>query len=87
MQPRKDIGFVENFLNMILSDPLDQDEQTIPKIWIEMLEMLFIIYAECELDSSTATVRMVGSTQANPYAAIAAGVASLKGTLHGGSIE
>ena len=52
-----------------------------------MLEMLLIIYAECEQDPSTAIVRMAGSSLANPFAVVAASVASLRGTLHGGSIE
>lgn len=59
----------------------------VPDIMIRMVEKLFILHAECDQGPSTTSVRVAGSSLANPFAAISAGVGSLKGQQHGGATE
>lgn len=86
VSPNKNIGFVQNFLTMMYQDPMDSNFQ-IPKIFIEMMTKVFILYADNEQGPSTTAVRIAGSSLANPYATISAGIASLWGQQHGGAAE
>jgi citrate synthase len=83
--PRNNVEYVERFLRMMFevpSEPLD-----LPPIAAKALDLLFILHADHEQNASTSTVRLVGSTGANPYACVAAGVAALWGPAHGGANE
>ena len=79
VQPRKDLSYMENFLNMMFADPMDSNQQ-LPAIFVEMMEKIFIMHAECEQGPSTTAVRIAGSSLANPFATISAGIASLWGS-------
>ncbi len=81
--PRNDLDYCGNFLNMMFSVPsqLYQVNPTLSKA----LNMLLILHADHEQNCSTSTVRMVGSSQANLFASIAAGITALWGPLHGGA--
>ncbi|MHC5011326.1 MAG: citrate synthase, partial [Planctomycetota bacterium] len=81
--PRNDLSYGANFLNMMFSVPSEQYE--IPKVLETALNLLLILHADHEQNCSTSTVRMVGSSQANLFASIAAGIAALWGPLHGGA--
>jgi citrate synthase len=83
--PRNDLGFAENFLNMMFSVPAE-DYDIKPSVALAM-DRIFILHADHEQNASTSTVRLAGSSGANPYACIAAGVASLWGPAHGGANE
>lgn len=83
--PRNDLGFVENFLYMLQSVPCEPYKAS--PAAVRALEAIFIVQADHEQNASTSTVRAVGSSRANPYAAIGAGIASLWGPLHGGANE
>ena len=81
--PRADFRYTANFLHMMFSNPhrlYEADE-----VVVEALDRLFILHADHEQNCSTSTVRMVGSSQANLYASVAAGVCALWGPLHGGA--
>jgi len=83
--PRNNVEYVERFLRMMFevpSEPLDLNP-----IAAKALDLLFILHADHEQNASTSTVRLVGSTGANPYACISAGVAALWGPAHGGANE
>lgn len=83
--PQNDMGFAENFLHMMFSTPC---EKTIPNpILVRALERIFILHADHEQNASTSTVRLAGSTGANPFACISAGIAALWGPAHGGANE
>jgi citrate synthase len=85
MYPRNDLDYCGNFLHMMFSTPC---EPHIPsKIAIDAMNLLFILHADHEQNASTSTVRMTGSSGANPFACIAAGIASLWGPAHGGANE
>ena len=81
--PNSDLGYVENFLHMMFAD--SQEEYHGEKIIVEALNLLLILHADHEQNCSTSTVRMVGSSQANIYATISAGISALWGPLHGGA--
>ena len=81
--PNAELGYVENFLHMMFSD--SKEEFHSQKIIIEALNLLLILHADHEQNCSTSTVRMVGSSQANIYATISAGISALWGPLHGGA--
>jgi citrate synthase len=83
--PRNDLGYVERFLHMMFELPSGPLE--LPPVAAKALDLLFILHADHEQNASTSTVRLVGSTGANPYACIAAGVAALWGPAHGGANE
>jgi citrate synthase len=81
--PDPELGYVENFLHMMFSD--SQEEYHRQEIIVDALNLLLILHADHEQNCSTSTVRMVGSSQANIYATISAGISALWGPLHGGA--
>jgi citrate synthase len=83
--PRNDLGYAENFLHMMFAVPCEPYRA--PPAAVRAVQALLIVQADHEQNASTATVRGVGSSRANPYACIAAGIASLWGPLHGGANE
>jgi len=85
MYPRNDLNYTENFLQMMFSVPAEPYE--IDPVQAEALDLLFILHADHEQNCSTSTVRMAGSSGANPYSAIAAGISALWGPAHGGANE
>jgi len=83
--PRNDLNYTENLLHMLFAVPAEDYE--INQIAAEALDLLFILHADHEQNCSTSTVRMAGSSGANPYSAIAAGISALWGPAHGGANE
>lgn len=83
--PQNDLSYVENFLQMMFSVPSEPYE--IDPDFVDALNLLLIVHADHEQNCSTSTVRMVGSSNANLFASIAAGVCALWGPLHGGANE
>lgn len=83
--PRNDLNYAENLLNMLFAVPAEPYD--IDPIAAEALDLLFILHADHEQNCSTSVVRMAGSSGANPYSAIAAGVSALWGPAHGGANE
>lgn len=83
--PRNDLSYAENFLNMMFSVPAE-DYKISPAV-SRAMDRIFTLHADHEQNASTSTVRLAGSSGANPYACIAAGVASLWGPAHGGANE
>ena len=83
--PQNDLSFCENFLQMMFSLPSEPYE--IDQDAVRALNLLLIVHADHEQNCSTSTVRMVGSSDANLYASIAAGISALWGPLHGGANE
>lgn len=81
--PRYDLKYIPNFLNMMFSSPARHYE--IKQEMVDALQCLFILHADHEQNCSTSTVRMVGSSQANLFACISAGISALWGPLHGGA--
>ena len=85
MYPRNDLGYAENFLYMINAVPAEPYH--VNPILARALDRILILHADHEQNASTSTVRLAGSTGANPFACIAAGIASLWGPAHGGANE
>ena len=83
--PRNDLSFAENFLHMTFSVPCE-DFKLRPAL-TRAMDRIFILHADHEQNASTSTVRISGSSGANPFACIAAGIASLWGPAHGGANE
>jgi citrate synthase len=83
--PRNDLHYTENFLNMCFAVPAEQYE--ISKVAASALDKIFILHMDHEQNASTSTVRLAGSSGANPFACIAAGIACLWGPAHGGANE
>jgi citrate synthase len=83
--PRLDLGYCENLLHLLFAAPSETYE--IDPVAAEALDLLFILHADHEQNASTSTVRLAGSTGANPYAAISAGISALWGPTHGGANE
>jgi citrate synthase len=83
--PRNDLSYCANMLHMFFAVPCEPYH--VDPIAAEALDLLFILHADHEQNASTSTVRLAGSTGANPYAAISAGVAALWGPAHGGANE
>ena len=81
--PRNDLNYCENFLRMMFSVPTEAYE--IDPDFVEALNLLLIVHADHEQNCSTSTVRMVGSSNANLFASISAGISALWGPLHGGA--
>ncbi len=81
--PRSDLGYAGNFLHMMFATPCEP--YVVDPVLEEALNMLLILHADHEQNCSTSTVRMVGSSGANLFASIAAGVCALWGPLHGGA--
>lgn len=85
VQPRNDLGYSENFLHMMFSSP--SEEYKVNPIMAKALDVILILHADHEQNASTSTVRLAGSSQANPFAVLSAGIASLWGPAHGGANE
>jgi len=85
MYPRNDLGYAENFLYMMNAVPTES--YTVNPILARAMDRILILHADHEQNASTSTVRLAGSTGANPFACIAAGIASLWGPAHGGANE
>ncbi len=85
MYPRNDLGYAENFLYMLNAVPAE--EYHVNPVLARAMDRIFILHADHEQNASTSTVRLAGSTGANPFACIAAGIASLWGPAHGGANE
>ena len=83
--PRNDLNYTENLLHMLFAVPAETYE--INEVSAQAIDLLFILHADHEQNCSTSTVRMAGSSGANPYSAIAAGIAALWGPAHGGANE
>ncbi len=81
--PKNDLDYCSNFLHMMFAVPSEPYE--VPEVLRDALNLLLILHADHEQNCSTSTVRMVGSSQANLFASIAAGVCALWGPLHGGA--
>ena len=83
--PRNNLEYVDRFLHMMFEVPSEPLE--LNPVVKRALDLLFILHADHEQNASTSTVRLVGSTGANPYASVAAGIAALWGPAHGGANE
>ncbi|NBX30987.1 citrate synthase, partial [bacterium] len=83
MYPRNELSYCENFLHMMFAVPCEIYE--VDPDFAEALDMLLIVHADHEQNCSTSTVRMVGSSDANLFASISAGISALWGPLHGGA--
>jgi citrate synthase len=81
--PRNDLGFAENFLHMCFAVPAEPYK--VNPICADAMDKILTLHADHEQNASTSTVRLAGSSQANPFACIAAGIASLWGPAHGGA--
>ena len=85
MYPSNELDYCENFLHMMFATPAD--EHMVDPDFAEALNLLLIVHADHEQNCSTSTVRMVGSSNANLFASISAGICALWGPLHGGANE
>ncbi len=85
MYPDNNVGYVENFMQMMFAVPAQ--EYVHNPVAAKALEVMMILHADHEQNASTSTVRLAGSSGANPFASIAAGIASLWGPAHGGANE
>ncbi len=85
MHPRNDLGYAENFLHMMFGVPAEET-QVSPTL-ARAMDRIFILHADHEQNASTSTVRLAGSSGANPFACIAAGISALWGPAHGGANE
>jgi citrate synthase len=81
--PRNDLSYTADFLHMMFAVPTEPYE--VPEVLERALNLLLILHADHEQNCSTSTVRMVGSSQANLFASVAAGICALWGPLHGGA--
>lgn len=85
MHPRHELSYAENFLHMMFGTPYNND--TPDPILVRAMDRIFTLHADHEQNASTTTVRVAGSTGANPYACISAGIGALWGPAHGGANE
>ena len=85
MYPRNELSYAENFLHMMFNTPAEIKRFS-PAL-IKAMDRIFILHADHEQNASTSTVRLAGSTGANPFACIASGIAALWGPAHGGANE
>ncbi|QWF71184.1 citrate (Si)-synthase [Methylomonas paludis] len=83
--PKRKLGYAENFLRMMMGDP--GDDYLANPVLVRALDRILILHADHEQNASTSTVRLAGSSGANPYACVAAGIACLWGAAHGGANE
>ncbi|WP_302141780.1 citrate synthase [Halomonas alkalicola] len=83
--PRNDLSYAENFLYMMFSTPCE--EYKVNPVYARAMDRIFMLHADHEQNASTSTVRLAGSTGANPFACISAGIAALWGPAHGGANE
>ncbi|MDX1590177.1 MAG: citrate synthase [Oleiphilaceae bacterium] len=85
MFPRNDLPYAENFLHMMFAVPCEEYKAN--PVIAKAMDRIFILHADHEQNASTSTVRLAGSTGANPFACIASGIAALWGPAHGGANE
>ncbi len=85
MYPRNDLGYTANFMRMMFGVPAEEYQQN--DVLNRALDRIFILHADHEQNASTSTVRLAGSSGANPFACIASGIACLWGPAHGGANE
>ena len=85
MYPDNNLSYVENFTRLMFAVPAEEFEPN--PVAVKALELIMILHADHEQNASTSTVRLAGSSGANPFASIAAGIASLWGPAHGGANE
>ena len=85
MYPRDDLDYAENFLYMMFGTPCS--DYDVNPVLARAFDRIFLLHADHEQNASTSTVRLAGSTGANPFACIAAGIAALWGPAHGGANE
>jgi citrate synthase len=85
VSPRNDMGYSENFLRMCFAVPAE--DYVVNPVLARAMDRIFILHADHEQNASTSTVRLAGSSGANPFACIAAGIACLWGPAHGGANE
>lgn len=85
MYPRNDLSYAENFLYMMFATPCE--DYKVNPVFAKAMDRIFILHADHEQNASTSTVRLAGSSGANPFACIAAGIATLWGPAHGGANE
>ena len=85
MYPKNNLNYAENFMHMMFATPCE--EYTPNPVLAKAFEKILILHADHEQNASTSTVRLVGSSGANPFASISAGIASLWGPAHGGANE
>ncbi len=85
MYPQNHLNYAENFMHMMFATPCEKYEAN--PVLAKAFERILILHADHEQNASTSTVRLVGSSGANPFACIAAGIASLWGPAHGGANE
>jgi citrate synthase len=83
--PRNDLSYAEDFLHLMFSVPTEP--YVADPLHVKALDVIMILHADHEQNASTSTVRLAGSSEANPFAAVAAGIASLWGPAHGGANE
>ncbi|HLI11388.1 MAG TPA: citrate synthase [Alphaproteobacteria bacterium] len=83
--PRNNLSYAENFLHMMFAVPAEDYKMN--PVLAKAMDRIFILHADHEQNASTSTVRLAGSSGANPFACIAAGIASLWGPAHGGANE
>jgi len=83
--PRNNLGYSANFMRMMFANPCEEYE--VNDVLVRALDRILILHADHEQNASTSTVRLAGSSGANPFACIAAGVATLWGPAHGGANE
>jgi len=85
MYPQNGFGFAENFLYMMFATPCESYRPD--PLLVNALNRIFVLHADHEQNASTSTVRLAGSTNANPFACVSAGIAALWGPAHGGANE
>ncbi len=85
MYPRNDLGYTANFMHMMFGNPCERYEPN--PVLVHALDTIFTLHADHEQNASTSTVRLAGSSGANPYACISAGMGCLWGPAHGGANE
>jgi citrate synthase len=85
MYPRNDLGYTANFMHMMFGTPCEEYKPN-PTL-VRALDIIFTLHADHEQNASTSTVRLAGSSGANPFACISAGIACLWGPAHGGANE
>ena len=85
MYPRNDLDYTANFMHMMFGTPCERYEPN--PVLVRALDVIFTLHADHEQNASTSTVRLAGSSGANPFACISAGIACLWGPAHGGANE
>ena len=85
MYPNNSLSYVENFMHMLLGNPCEEYKPN--PILVKALDRILILHADHEQNASTSTVRLAGSSGANPYACVTSGIACLWGAAHGGANE